>query len=300
METWAGYVFVHFDPDAEPLLGYLEPIPEMARVFRLDEMRLVSQMTFPIEANWKTGIEAFLEVYHVPATHFTNASYFDDTIVKPQVLGLHGRLAAAEPNAADIQFRPSSRLGLGDDFDPQEVLRSLLQDYADNKLYGSQDADVAEQMAQLQVPPGMPVGRFLALITRQGMEAEGMDTSTWTDDDLVCNQLYFFFPNFVGPFVPRNMLQFRFRPHATDPDWSFVDVFVLQRFGPGVEPPPVTRETLAKWSDHGLGETLSQDLWNLERIQAGMHSRGFKGGRLGAAETIITQFHRNLSRIMLP
>src|SRR5207237_1909300 len=44
-ETWGGFVFVNMDPEAEPLLDFLEPIPSLLGPYRLDEMRLRSYQT---------------------------------------------------------------------------------------------------------------------------------------------------------------------------------------------------------------------------------------------------------------
>ena len=44
----------------------------------------------------------------------------------------------------------------------------------------------------------------------------------------------------------------------------------------------------------GGGELLAQDTYNLPRIQAGMHSRGFEGLFLGDQEIRIRHFHETL------
>ena len=38
-ECWGGFVFVNFDPDAEPLLDYLQPLPELLAAYHLERMR---------------------------------------------------------------------------------------------------------------------------------------------------------------------------------------------------------------------------------------------------------------------
>ena len=39
VDTWAGFVFINMDPEAEPLLEYLDPIPEVFEPFHLENMR---------------------------------------------------------------------------------------------------------------------------------------------------------------------------------------------------------------------------------------------------------------------
>ena len=36
VDTWGGFVFVNLDPDAEPLLDYLDPLPTLLAPYHLD------------------------------------------------------------------------------------------------------------------------------------------------------------------------------------------------------------------------------------------------------------------------
>ena len=40
MDTWGGWVFVNMDPDAEPLLDYLDPMPTRLVGYKLEDMRI--------------------------------------------------------------------------------------------------------------------------------------------------------------------------------------------------------------------------------------------------------------------
>ncbi len=68
-ETLAGIVFVNLDNDAAPLKdsiglpeGYLE-------AYRLNEMNVVRHTISEWASNWKTGVDAFYESYHLHAVH---------------------------------------------------------------------------------------------------------------------------------------------------------------------------------------------------------------------------------------
>ena len=50
-ECWGGFVFVNMDPDAEPLLEFLDPLPTLLAPYRLHEMRFRSYMTTVLPAN---------------------------------------------------------------------------------------------------------------------------------------------------------------------------------------------------------------------------------------------------------
>ena len=39
VECWGGFVFVNLDPDAEPLLDFLDPLPALLAPYHFDEMR---------------------------------------------------------------------------------------------------------------------------------------------------------------------------------------------------------------------------------------------------------------------
>jgi phenylpropionate dioxygenase-like ring-hydroxylating dioxygenase large terminal subunit len=75
--VWAGFVFVNFDPDCEPLETYLEILPEHFKTFALEDRYKAVHVAKIMPCNWKLAMEAFIEAYHVPLAH-------------PQVLGYYG------------------------------------------------------------------------------------------------------------------------------------------------------------------------------------------------------------------
>ena len=98
------------DPDAPPLLEYLDPIPDWLGAYRLEEMRFYSHKTTVLPANWKVVIDAFNEGYHVQGTHPQILAWTDDVSMEYEQFDTHahyGRLPSARR-----QLRPSPRLGL--------------------------------------------------------------------------------------------------------------------------------------------------------------------------------------------
>ncbi len=124
-ESWGGFVFVNLDPDAEPLLEFLDPLPTLLAPYHLDEMRLRGHLTTILPANWKVVVDAFNEAYHVQGTHPQLLPWTDDVSIEYEQLGKHshyGRLADARR-----VLRPSPRLGLTDDeIDEGEILAGLV------------------------------------------------------------------------------------------------------------------------------------------------------------------------------
>ena len=69
-ETWNGFVFANFDPDAEPLAPRLAKATELLANYRLDEMvstpwDILADLPF----NWKIMVENFMEGYHNDRLH---------------------------------------------------------------------------------------------------------------------------------------------------------------------------------------------------------------------------------------
>jgi hypothetical protein len=90
-------------------------------------------------------------------------------------------------------------------------------------------------------------------------------------------------------------LAYRARPNGLDPDSCVYDIWSLARYAPGQEP-PIRREIFDDYRDHdGWGRILAQDFSNMEAVQRGMHSRGFKGSRTNPEqESAVSNFHRSL------
>ena len=68
-ESWDGWVFINQDPDAEPLLDWLHPLPEQMAMFQGARLRMIDKRWTIIPCNWKVTVEAFQEVYHFKHIH---------------------------------------------------------------------------------------------------------------------------------------------------------------------------------------------------------------------------------------
>ncbi len=75
-ETWGGFVFVNFDPDAESLLESLGDIPERFAKYNMEDMRVTRKWENRFNANWKVWVENSREGYHVPTIHNESLSTF--------------------------------------------------------------------------------------------------------------------------------------------------------------------------------------------------------------------------------
>ena len=67
--TWGGFVFINLDENAMPLEEYLAPLPEHALQAEMHDRYVALHIQKELPANWKVASEAFIEAYHVKATH---------------------------------------------------------------------------------------------------------------------------------------------------------------------------------------------------------------------------------------
>ncbi len=69
IETWGGFLFVNFRPDAPRLAEYLGDLPQKLESYRLEDMVVVRRKAFEIGANWKLFVENAMEELHIPTVH---------------------------------------------------------------------------------------------------------------------------------------------------------------------------------------------------------------------------------------
>ncbi len=80
IDTRAGFVFVCFDDDVEPLDAWLGDFPELHRPWSLSELVSTRRREFELSCNWKSFLEVFNEYYHLPSVH---ADSFGDIFDPP-------------------------------------------------------------------------------------------------------------------------------------------------------------------------------------------------------------------------
>lgn len=69
LETWEGFVFINFDPNAETLLQYLGDLPMTLASYRFSNMKETRREEYELECNWKIYVENAMEAYHIPMVH---------------------------------------------------------------------------------------------------------------------------------------------------------------------------------------------------------------------------------------
>jgi choline monooxygenase len=69
IDSWGGFLFVNFDPEAAPLAEFLGDLPGKVAPYRLDEMACARRKEYVIDCNWKLFVENAKESYHIATVH---------------------------------------------------------------------------------------------------------------------------------------------------------------------------------------------------------------------------------------
>jgi choline monooxygenase len=112
VETWAGFVFVNPDPNAEPLTRFLEALPEELAWVGMERFSCDAFMTVPIACNWKVVVDAFIETYHLHAVHPQMLAIADDVHTPITLYDRHTKFVqpygVSSPRRAEASRRRSS------------------------------------------------------------------------------------------------------------------------------------------------------------------------------------------------
>jgi phenylpropionate dioxygenase-like ring-hydroxylating dioxygenase large terminal subunit len=290
-ETHAGIVFVNMDSNPPPLQETIGLPPGYLEGYNIDNMRVVRHVRSEWGSNWKVGVEAFYESYHLHAVHPETRSVMGDLNVQYDLY----------PNGASRMIvplgQPSPRMH--DQKTVNEGLRIMLQDAGvDPASFDGTAADVR---------------RAIQAGKRQRADRLGLDYSHFADGQLSDSWATGIFPNVQIGCHPEAVFLMRFLPHETDPERFYYDTMTL--IFPADDPdycPPgwmglpegldvsgrVRPETehYSIEEDAKLGHVLSQDSSLLPVVQRGMRSRGFKGQLWGEQEQRLRHFHVELER----
>jgi nitrite reductase/ring-hydroxylating ferredoxin subunit len=302
VDTWAGWVFVNMDPDAQPLREFLGEVPKFIDPYEIDKMRYRWSVSIKVPCNWKVGLEAFNEAYHTQATHAQLMPTYGDDITRCRTYGPHS-MFYLPPNPDHPMGAPSPRLGQK----PPKDLRPRIVEYLDEYnrtlrcFFSERDVEAGRRLLT-EVSPDAPAGEVLMKLLEFQKEAAVASGAGWPDISLQqmmdAGTDWHVFPNLVFLPYPDGVLSYRSRPHPSDPDICFFEVNALQRYAPGAEPPFERQIRHGDDDWKGFREfsiILQQDFDNMGEVQRGMKSRGFRGARTNPLqETTVTNFHRAL------
>lgn len=272
---WGSFVWFSLNPDVEPLIDYLDPIPQHLAPYHFERMRWTRDITVEWDCNWKASVDAFNESYHVQGIHPQLLWYLDDVNLQIDCYGRHNRYL--------IPFATIS---------PRRELPSQIPPPIQHVMVaaGMDPADWDGPMTGIR--------RAVQQHMREHGSDKGRDFSELNDDQLTDDYHYMIFPNVTLNTHATDLMLFRQRPHPTDPDKMLYDIWMFELPDTQAEAANAEyrrpRHQHYRHGDKSIGLVLDQDAFNLPNVQKGMHSSGFPGLWLGEQELRIRHFHKVL------
>jgi len=68
-EVWDGWIFINLDNNALALHKELGTLPQQLESLGMSDLRVIDKRSYIVQCNWKTTVDAFLEVYHLKTIH---------------------------------------------------------------------------------------------------------------------------------------------------------------------------------------------------------------------------------------
>jgi phenylpropionate dioxygenase-like ring-hydroxylating dioxygenase large terminal subunit len=290
-ETLGGIIFINMDGKAPPLRESLGIPPEYIEMYQVDKMHVVHHVKSAWKANWKTGVDAFYETYHLPYVH-------------PQTQGVMEDFSQYDlyPNGASRMIVPicvkSHRLPDQETVDP--YLQYMLKEGGiDPATFNGTAREVRAAIQKSKRERARRVG-----LKHYENFSDGQLTDSWATG---------LFPNVQMGMHPEGVFIMRFLPDADDPEMFYYETMILYRpvddpdytvpgwmgLPPGIDTTGRTRPQVIHvpvGEKPNLGDVLDQDSELLPIQQRGIRSRGFKGPLWGEQEQRVRHFHRELDR----
>jgi phenylpropionate dioxygenase-like ring-hydroxylating dioxygenase large terminal subunit len=268
---WNSFVWFSLNPDVEPFESYLGEIRSHLEPYNFAKMVQTRDVTVEWDCNWKTSVDAFNETYHVQGIHPQLMYYLHDLDVQIDTYEKHSRYLIPFGTLSPRIKKPPTI---------PEPIKVIM------KAAGMDPADYDDPIENIR--------RDVQKWKRKHGPAQGKDYSGLNDDQLTDDYHYLIFPNVSINVHADDLMLFRQRPHATDPNRMYYDVWVFELVPDGQEWPERARHKRFRHGDKSIGLVLDQDAQNLPGVQAGMHSAGFPGLWIGAQELRIRHFHKVL------
>ena len=290
-EVVAGLVFITMneDPAMPSARDWLGVVAEHLENYQISEMNVISHKRTEWAANWKTGVDAFYETYHLHAIHPETQGMMEDYFVQ------HDQF----PNGMSRMYipfaRPSPRVA--DQTTVNPAIQMMLKDAGIAPEQFEGDASQAREAIQKA--------------KRARSEKFGLGYERFTDAQLTDSVPYGVFPNVQMGCHVEGVFLMRFLPHESDPEKFYYDNIILYRHvdDPGYKVPDwmglpegtdtsgVVRPDLVKvplGQPPELGMVLDQDSDLLPVVQQGLRSRGFRGPLWSEQEVRLRHFHAEL------
>jgi phenylpropionate dioxygenase-like ring-hydroxylating dioxygenase large terminal subunit len=290
-ETLGGIVFINMNKDAPALKSALGLPDGYIEQYEIGKMHVVHHVRSEWAANWKTGVDAFYETYHLPWVHPQTQTVMEDY----SQYDLY-------PNGASRMIVPicvkSHRVGDQETVTP-DLKFMLHEGGVDPGAFAGSAREVRSAIQRSKRARAARVG-----LEHYESLTDGQLTDSWATG---------LFPNVQMGMHPEGIFIMRFVPHATDPERFYYETMILYRhvddpaytvpawmgLPAGLDVTGATRPNMIRvpvGENPNLGEVLDQDSHLLPVQQKGMRSRAFQGPLWSEQEQRVRHFHRELDR----
>jgi len=263
-DTWGGNVFINPDPDAPPLAKVLGVMPAHFSDCPQEDRYTAIRIKKKVKINWKSGLEAFLEGYHVLTTHPSGMPMFGSTYTQIDcwddgVSHVSRLITPAVVVDGWIQGKISPRIGL-------ELFCNA---------YGYRAP-----------PPGRgetikDARKFAAEVTAERIKEEsGVDFSDRSVAYLIDMAQWFSFPNFFPWWGEGLAWWYNFTPLGNSPDECVMEIRLTKPIPKDGPCPPSSPVVWIGFDDQGrkhpetgqVGFIMDEDMENMEEVHKGMRA----------------------------
>ncbi|CAB4870913.1 unannotated protein [freshwater metagenome] len=280
--TWGGFVFVNMDPNCEPLEAFIGNLPEHFQKWPLENRYKSVHVARLFPTNWKVVQEAFMEAFHVVATHPQLLAGIGDANSQYDWEGNFSR--AITPNGT-----PSPHIS----FVPTE--QEMFDAVSDRRL---------DQAPYIVLTEGMTARSVTGNGARMNLRKSIGDAADELSDAEMSESIYYtLFPNF-HPWGAYNRITYRFRPYGDNHEMSIMECMFLEPYDTAKpKPANVPIHWLGiddDWTEAPelglLARVFNQDSFNLPKVQIGLRSTKKPGVTLANYQEIkLRHFHHLLS-----
>ena len=200
-----------------PLAEYLDPIPLHLDPYHFERMVQTRDITVEWDCNWKTSVDAFNESYHVQGIHPQLLWHLHDLDIQIDCYERHSRYLIPFGTVSPRVRKPP---GI------PESIKAIM------KAAGMDPVDYDQPVANIR--------RDVQRQKRAVGPAQGRDYSELNDDQLTDDYHYTIFPNLSLNLHADDFWVFRQRPHASDPNKMYYDIWTYElvpQGGPGRSAP---------------------------------------------------------------
>ena len=221
----------------------------------------------------------------------------------PRARGKRGMFGYDKPPRPPGAPAPRLNRPIPDDLRPGLVRYIHLINNTLHAITTEKDAAAASRLlteCDASASPAEVLGKLLAFQEQAARSAGAYWPPLTMEQRIAAGTDWHVFPNLIFLPTGTGTLCYRSRPwgDGTDPDWCVYDIWSLEHYAPGAEP-PVSHNVIHSedgWKAiGGVSEILEQDFLNMEQVQRGMKQAGFAGNRTNPVQEVaISNMHRVL------